>query len=508
VLIRCVVPLLIASMLTPQAFGQQGSAVLDDVSRLQNFQPRRESSSNPDLNSNGDARSIAPGGTLVLGELEGPGIITHLWCTVGSIDPFHGRSLVLRIYWDSADKPSVETPLGDFFGVGHGAAACFDSLPVSVSSYGRARNCFWRMPFRKSAKVTVTNESKVYPTDSFYYHLDWQKHDSLPDDIAYFHARYRQAMPSQPGDYTILETTGRGHYVGTVYSVHQIELGWFGEGDDRFYVDGEPVPSIRGTGTEDYFCDAWGFRQFSTPFFGVSLWEGYFAGDRVSAYRWHLSDPIAFKTSLKVTIEHKGSIFTDAAQELGSFIERPDWISSVAFWYQSPFVTFEEPIAPATERIAPYRVLTVGDLEVRATPESRLMKERLAGLLYLPGKPDAQLEFGFEVPEQGRYQISAFLAYSLFGSRYQPVLDGKPIGTEIDLCTAGQDPVWTNLDLHDLAKGKHTLRFEGRGASPNARSMSPQQYAFGLYYVILLRLEDMKGYHQALQERVAREATR
>jgi hypothetical protein len=192
------------------------------------------------------------------------------------------------------------------------------------------------MPFRKSAKVTLTNEATDYGKVSFYYYLDWEKLPELPPEVLYFHARYRQAMPAQPGDYTILETHGTGHYVGTVYSAQQVKTGWFGEGDDRFYIDGEQVPSLRGTGTEDYFNDAWGFRQFATPFYGVSLWEGVFPGDRVTAYRWHVTDPVRFRKSLKVAIEHKGSIFTDAGVQVASSDERPDWLSSVALWYQTP----------------------------------------------------------------------------------------------------------------------------------------------------------------------------
>ncbi|RLD13772.1 hypothetical protein DRI50_06500, partial [candidate division KSB1 bacterium] len=276
--------LFVFSFLSIHTLGLNAQDSLDNLISQQNFQSHRASSSNPELNSNGDALSIAAGETIVLADVRGPGVISHIWATVASVDPFYGRSLVLRIYWDGNEQPSVQSPLGDFFGVGHGAFSSFNSLPVSVSSQGRALNCFWKMPFRKSAKITITNESRKYETDSFYYYVDWQKRDELPDDLLYFHAQYRQAMPANPGDYTILETEGRGHYVGTVYSVQQMETGWFGEGDDRFYIDGENTPALKGTGTEDYFGDAWGFRQFSRPWFGVSLWEGYFVGDRVTAY--------------------------------------------------------------------------------------------------------------------------------------------------------------------------------------------------------------------------------
>jgi hypothetical protein len=472
--------------------------LLDDLTRLQTFRAERESSAEPDLLKNGDARGIEIGETLVLGDLEGPGVITHIWCTVGSEDPFYARSLVLRIYWDGMDKPSVEAPLGDFFGVGHAAWVSYTSLPVTISSEGRARNCFWRMPFRKHARVTVTNESDTYRTGSFYYYLDWRKVKSLPDDTAYFHARYRQQHPAQPGDYTILDTTGRGQYVGTVYSVNQMEIGWFGEGDDRFYVDGEEYPSLSGTGTEDYFCDAWGFRQFSTPFYGVPLWEGYMPGDRVTAYRWHIMDPVTFEKSLKVQIEHKGSVFTDAAQQLGQFIERSDWISSVAFWYQTPATAAAEPIAPLAKRMPPYHVVRAADLALRADPPTLVMKEGPA-VTYIPRAPEASLELDFEVAQAGTYRLDAALYFSVFGAKYQPLLDGKPQGPEIDLCAEGADWLWRRFDLVTLDAGKHTLRFEGRGASPKQRSILPPSYAMGVIYLTVLRLEDMEGYRAAMK---------
>ncbi len=484
--------------LTP-AFGQEA---MEALITQQNFQSLRTSSSNPDLNDNGDALSIAAGETIVLADLKGPGVISHIWATVASADPFYPRSLVLRIYWDGADEPSVQTPLGDFFGVGHGAFSSYNSLPVSVSSQGRALNCFWKMPFRKSAKITITNESSKYETDSFYYYVDWQKREELQDDILYFHAEYRQAAPAQPGDYTILETEGRGHYVGTVYSVQQMETGWFGEGDDRFYIDGEERPSLMGTGTEDYFGDAWGFRQFSRPWFGVSLWEGYFVGDRVTAYRWHVEDPIAFAKSLKVTIEHRGSVFNDAAQQLCSSCERPDWLSSVAFWYQQPIKKLSQPLPPAKERIAPYRVLGADDWQVSAEPAAGLTKEKV-GVNYMPFTPDAKISFTFKVEENGRYQINAFITHSLFSSLYQPYLDGRPLGGVLDLCSSGSDPVWTSFDLHDLQAGEHTLSFEGHGLSPTRRTLAPPVYAFSLQYIILLRLQDMDGY-QAVSGKTAK----
>jgi hypothetical protein len=473
--------------------GESSGGIFTSLATSSEGQSRRESSSNPDLNSNGDDRTIKSGETLVLADLTGPGAITHLWNTVASQDPFAGRSLLLRIYWDGMEQPSVEVPLGDFFGVGHGAIANFHSLPVSVSSYGRSRTCFWRMPFRNSAKITLTNEDRGFGPVDFYFYVDWEKLPTLPEDSLYFHGRYHQAFPATPGEYIILNTEGRGHYVGTVFSVHQIQHGWFGEGDDRFYIDGEKYPSMRGTGTEDYFNDAWGFRTFTAPSHGVTVYEGPFAGDRVSAYRWHLADPIRFQKALKVAIEHRGSNVTDEGVQTSSSRERADWVSSAAFWYQTPPVGTVEALPSAEKRVAPYLVLPARTLAHVANPTSLVTTQEI-GVLYAPSKPTAEIEFPFELTKPGRYHVAAVLVESVFSSRYQPVLDGKPVGPELDLCNQGEDWTWYNFDLHDLAAGKHSLKFVGRGASPKVRTLAKAQFAFGLNSLVLLRLEDMAGY--------------
>ena len=482
---------------------QPSPELLEPLTRQQHYVAQRASSAQKDLASNGDARPVPAGGTLVLADLEGPGVISHIWCTIGTYDIFHGRTHVLRIYWDGEEKPSVEAPLGDFFGVGHAAAANFTSEMVAVSSHGRARVCYWRMPFHKSAKITLTNESDKN-TDSFYYYIDWQKHEKLPEDTVYFHARYRQEYPAQPGDYTVLETEGRGHYVGTVQSVHQVEIGWFGEGDDRFYVDGEEYPSLSGTGTEDYYNDAWGFRKFDTPYYGVSLWDGYMDGDRVTAYRWHIRDPIPFTKSLRFEIEHRGSVYTEMAQHLGQFHERPDLVSSVAFWYQWPIATFDEPLPPASERVAPYRLIPANELEVRTDSGGKPTVDG-PSVTYMPGEKEDAIEFDFTVPEDGTYQVNALMVYGFMGGVYQSSLNGKPLGEAIDFCTSGLDPVWTRFDRHKLKAGEtHTLRFEQIGTSPRKRTILPTMNGVGMYYLVLLRLEDLPGYHEIMKRELER----
>ena len=175
------------------------------------------------------------------------------------------RLLRLRVYYDGSAVPSVDAPVGDFFAVGNGFEGEVESLMVRNSSAGRARNCYWPMPFRKSCKVTVTNEGRRR-VSMLYFHVDWNKVPSLPAHTPYFHARYRQSLPAlaDGSNYEFLNVNGRGHYVGTVMSVVQAEAGWFGEGDDFFWVDGEKYPSVEGTGSEDYVGLSWGMQQ--TPF--------------------------------------------------------------------------------------------------------------------------------------------------------------------------------------------------------------------------------------------------
>ncbi len=464
-------------------------SLLSGLAVSSNGVSKRVSSSNPKLDSNGDSKEIVPGETLVLADLEGPGIIKHIWNTTASLNPFSGRALVIRIYWDNSEKPSVEVPLGDFFGVGHGAKKEFQSIPVSVSSLGRARTCYWEMPFKKHAKITVSNELPQYGNAYFYYYVDWEKVDSLPDSVLYFHARYRQQTPAKPGDHVILDTKGKGNYVGTVYSVLQTQNGWFGEGDDRFYIDGESTPSIKGTGTEDYFNDAWGFREFAGPFHGVTLYEGPLAGDRVTAYRWHIPDPIRFSKSLKFTIEHRGSVFDDTLKQHSSSGERADWISSVAFWYQTPITFSEETLPPAEKRVPPYQIMLASAMKMKAEPNK--VKKEIQAVTFAPEIPDGKIEFVFEVKEQGKYKVSAVLADAIYGGKYQPFVDDETAGPELDMVSKGGD--WTEyvFGLFKLNKGKHTFALKRRGASPNVRNSIPKKFAIGISTIILLKIDDL-----------------
>jgi D-arabinan exo alpha-(1,3)/(1,5)-arabinofuranosidase (non-reducing end) len=318
---------------------------------------------------NADYREIKAGDTLTLLDEPGPAIITHLWITIASPEKYHLKKLVLRMYWDNETTPSVETPIGDFFGLGLGDYFLYESTPLAVGS-DMALNSFFRMPFQSHGRITVSNQGKE-AVDHFYFNLDYQAYRKpLPADTLYFHAQYRQATPAHGWDnhwttnyepaiegkknldgrdnYVWLEATGHGHFVGVTMSVLQNQDGWWGEGDDMFFVDGEAVPSINGTGSEDYFLGAWDFgsHPFAYATFGAPVKGDEVAGGRSSVYRFHLDSPIPFTKSLKATIEH------------GHANHRSDNFFSVAYWYQAePHGAFP-PLPPVDERLP--RIFPVG----------------------------------------------------------------------------------------------------------------------------------------------------
>ncbi len=489
---------------------------LSNLDRLQEGRRMRASSSDPDWrNGNRDARPIPPGDTLTLGQLRGPGRITHIWCTIAAEDPHYGRSVTLRMYWDGNKEPAVEAPLGDFFACGHGIKATVNSIPVQVSSEGRAYNCFWPMPFKKSARITVSNDSATDKVHAFFWYIDWMQLPGLPENTAYFHAQYRQEFPCRSNtNYLIFNGKGRGHYVGTVLSVHMNGASWFGEGDDFFYIDGETEPSLRGTGTEDYFCDAWGFRTFNNPSYGVTIWEGFEVDDHGTAYRWHLTDPVPFKESLLVTIEHKGVTFhpktvvtrrpltIDVLQEndikdapvsdryryvytfdgdkvKSGFEERPDYFSSVAFWYQQGKAERFAELPPAHERLVLGETIE-GESRyeyAEAVPEEGLEVQKAghwsggAQLFYHPPKQETppRLTVPFEIKEPGRYILKALLTRSWDYGIYSIALDGDEVVKTVDLYSANLKIEKQELGVHTLKSGKHTLTFTAIGVNPASK---------------------------------------
>jgi len=249
--------------------------VLADLAKPQEGRSMRSTSTAVDEHgdyapSNRDNSRVAPGVTKVVLDAEGPGVITHMWFTFLGPEPHawakdgsaNHQEVLLRIYYDGSPRPGVEAPLGDFFANSFGKRSEVISVPVVVED-ADSYNCFWRMPFRKSVRVELVNQSRK-KLNLLYYNIDWIKRDSLPENTPYFYAQYRQEYPVKQGeDYLILETKGEGHYVGTVLSVRTRSPSWFGEGDEKIYIDGEKKPSIWGTGTEDYFLSAGTFTTRS-----------------------------------------------------------------------------------------------------------------------------------------------------------------------------------------------------------------------------------------------------
>jgi len=352
---------LILFCFVPVAHAQELSGLLADLTKPHDYVLKRAGSWDR-TGANDDSRPIAAGETLTVLEDSGPGVITHVWFTIASGEKFHLKKLVLRMYWDNEATPSVEAPIGDFFGLGLGEYFTYQSLPLAVGSV-KALNSFFPMPFQKKAKITVTNEG-TKPVGACYFNIEYRVYAKpLPADTLYFHAQYRQAAPNHgwtnqwqsngdpyvdrkpnlTGDdnYVWLEATGRGHFVGVTMSVLQNQDEWWGEGDDMFFIDGAKLPSIEGTGSEDYFLGAWDFggKPISYELFGAPVVGSEVAGSHSSVYRFHLDSPIPFTKSIRATIEH------------GHANHRSDSYFSVAYWYQTePHAPFPA-LPPVDERI-------------------------------------------------------------------------------------------------------------------------------------------------------------
>ena len=432
----------------------------------QKLNPKADPRGDLEEESNWDNFRVAPGKTHVLLDEQGPGVITHIWITFLGPEPQgwakqgsanHGEML-LRMYWDGRERPAVEAPLGDFFASCFGQRREVTSLPVVVND-GTAYNCFWPMPFRKSARIEIVNQSEK-PISLLYYNIDWIKKTKLPRDTPYFYAQYHQEYPVEHGkDYVILDTRGRGHYVGTVLAVRTRSPAWFGEGDEKIYIDGEAKPSIWGTGTEDYFLCAWGLKQTSTPYFGVPYFDQWgIVGGHTSAYRWHINDPIVFNKGIKVTFEHFGWIAPDENPKFKStsWNEREDDYASVAFWYQTGEPTFAARAPHARERKLPNleRIIAYGrDFMDAANHGSGSANSQQLDLydgpqlLYQPKEANgAWVEIPFEVKKKEPLRLLLNMTKSYDFGEYQASLQGVNIGETMDFYS----PKVVNEEFHLL----------------------------------------------------------
>lgn len=335
---------------------------LTNLAQIKKDIKRKRISSYDKSGANIDFITINPMDKQILCNIRGAGIIRHIWMTLASRDPLYLRKVIIRMWWDNEDHPSVECPIGDFFGVGHAKSVNFWSLPLSMGPEdGKGFNCWFPMPFAKNAKIEINNETNEQLVN--YYYIDYEEYKKLESSLGRFHVYWNRQNPckgkgynkkkfketffkknpNHEDDFVLLEAEGEGHYVGCHLDIHNLyeteKHNWPGEGDDYIEIDdGEII--LHGTGTEDYFCGAWCPTQYyCSPYFGVSLPGGKNWSGKISYYRYHIKDPIYFHKNIKIKIEH------------GHANQRSDDWSSTVYWYQTePHKQFQ-PIISVNERL-------------------------------------------------------------------------------------------------------------------------------------------------------------
>lgn len=333
--------------ISPENFtGEKGKAGMADLSDKEKPNAANASNAARDLGQGWKVNPfirIKPGETITLAEIDGPGAIQHIWMTPTGT----WRYSILRFYWDGETEPSVECPVGDFFGMGWGSYSQLSSLAICVNP-GSAFNCYWTMPFRKKCRITMENINDRDPM-TLYYQIDYTLTD-VPADAGYFHAQFRRSNPNSTSVHTIIDgVKGKGHYVGVYMAWGVHNNGWWGEGEIKFFIDGDTqFPTICGTGTEDYFCGSYDFdtskkneygvaetnyTEFCTPYNGlhqVIKGDGHYnVMQRFGLYRWHIMDPVRFDKDLKITIQDLGW------HKDGRYLKQQSDIASTCFWYQS-----------------------------------------------------------------------------------------------------------------------------------------------------------------------------
>ena len=499
---RTAAPVIAALAILALAPGLQAQ----DLSSLAQVKPGRSraiTSADPSPASNADRiKYIAPGETKVLADIKGPAVITHIWLTFNEARPnwleaggsARPDEIVLRMFWDGAKEPAVEAPLGDFFAAGFGERREINSAPMMVES-GDGYNAYFPMPFYKRALITVTNES-AKNVRSFYYQIDYVE-QPVPPRTGYFCAQYRNEFPEKTGrDYLVLDARGEGHYVGTVLSARSRSPFWFGEGDAKFYVDGDTRPTIQGTGTEDYFLMAWGLNEALYPYFGCTHMSSDFEdlGATYTLYRWHIPDPVRFTKSLRFEIEHTGWISADETEsgKVEGHVEREDDIATVAFWYQIGQPRRFTTLPPLAQRLLPdLDRITEGKLLLPTAKHSPGVVELQQGydwtgegqVLFQPASDQPVIEFEFNVEKEEYRGLLLRMTHAEDYGIWRIALDGKNVRQPDDYM-AGQkiqdfDLYSRELEVRDhylgsfsLKPGMHTLRFESVGRNSLSRGSS------------------------------------
>ncbi len=466
-----------------------------DIGRL----PMLKSSKSVQISSydrtggNGDAFPIEPGKTLTMADIKGAGVVTHLWVTIASPEPQFLRKLVFRMYWDGEKTPSVECPVGDFFGTGFGEYVPHISALMGMTSGGYYS--YFPMPFEKGARIEVTNEG-ARRCDAFYYHLDYQKLDKLPADTARFHAQWRRENPTTAGkNYTILEAKGRGHFVGCVLNMQDRPGSGLGflEGDEMVWVDGEEKPSWNGTGTEDYFISGWYFNQgtFSAPYHGLTIKDE--GRSRISAYRLHVVDAIPFEKAIRVQIEHGHANTVNA-----------DY-SSVAYWYQMEPHAEGYVMPSAINRLAgvadaggksrPAKIpgavegesliagakANFGNVGEQGMSSFGLNWSGNSQLFFTPDKPGAKLSLSVPVEKPGRYLVSGYFTKARDYGIAALTVDGRTLGAPFDGFNDGVvRSGLVSFGVAELKAGAVPFEFEIVGRNPDSVG-----YFFGLDALVL-----------------------
>ena len=447
---------LLASTLNAQTDGPLGDLFIAKEGGLAHY------SSYDSSGNNADFRVLAPGQTLVLADHKGAGVVRRWWLTIAprNVVEIH-RSLIIRCYWDGETEPSVEAPVSDFFGMGFGKWKDFISLPLNMTSGGY--NAYWPMPFHRGARITVENRGSL-PVSNFYYNIDIRTYNRLPKEALYFHAQYRQVRTQQGKPVTLLETTGRGHYVGTLLSMKPqrgTNLGYL-EGDERIFIDGEKIPSIIGTGTEDYFSSGWYYDtgEYGAPYHGVTLKDD---SGRINTYRWHIEDPIPFRRSFKFDIEHGGTNDMPGVE-----------YTAVAYWYQthprSPFPALPPNLMPAALSLKPTieaesllnnATVTGGSLR---TQDMRTFNGAWSGntqLWWVEAKPGDKLTLPITAPADGDYELVGFFTRAGDYGIFRTQLNGRTIGSLVDGYSNKVEPTGpVSFGIVALKKGTHQLTIE------------------------------------------------
>lgn len=475
-------------------FAQSQLENLLDPARLPYLKESRlvQISSFDSTGGNDDRINLRDGETAVLADVEGPGVISRIWITISSPDPHYLRRIVLRMYWDGEDEPSVEAPVGDFFGTGF-AYTPYVSQFIGMTSGGYFS--YFPMPFNESARIEVENQTGQH-LPLFYYHLDVQKlNEPLSDEVAYFHASWRRELRT-PTDqnYLVLETNGPGHLVGINMSMQGYDGNlWYLEGDEMVFVDGEEHPSIYGTGTEDYFTSGWYFNQgpFSAPYHGLILKDDSTA--RIAAYRLHVGDAIPFEESIRFTIEHG-----HGNEEVADY-------SSTAYWYQKephrPFDPLPQPSMRIPLRVAvPNGATEAESAQVHVSgadaevEDMRRYGADWSGLKQVRIRPDDSFTFSVPAGLDDRYDVdlyyttgpqygNAVLYYdgeprdTLFGYN-ETVIPGGSIRLESMRAQDGRLPITVRMtEAHPAAQG-NLVGLDAFVIEPD-REYIPEWYVIG-----------------------------